>query len=109
MAIKIVTDRERIKETDYLATAFNRDRLGTSMSRRIVVLECGHRAITRNAGSMICPRCTEMLRRSIETGEEDYETFRRGNMKDEMVWPSDPCRVFNEPTDLGGNFRNGEA
>lgn len=104
--MKITTDRERIVETDHIATAFNREKLGASMSRRIVRLDCGHRAITRNAGAMVCPRCTEMLRRSVETGEEDFETFRKGSARDQMVWTADPCRVFNEPTDLGGNFKS---
>lgn len=96
--LKIDTASERIVETDYLATAFNRERLGKSMVRRIVVLACGHRAVTRNAGSMVCPRCTEMLRRSVETGDEDYEGYRQGNVRDTMVWPDDPCQIFNEPT-----------
>lgn len=92
----IKTDAERITETDLIATAFNRDRLGASMSRRIVRLACGHTAVTRNAKSMVCPRCTEMLRRSIASGEEDYLEFRHGNRVDQMVWPEDPCRSLNE-------------
>lgn len=95
----IVGDKERIVETDIIATAFNRARLGDSMSRRIVVLACGHRAITRNAKMMTCLRCTEMLRRSVETGEEDYESFRHRGALDRMVWLDDPCRTFNEPRD----------
>lgn len=104
--MKIETDRERIIETDHLATAYNRERLGLSMTRRIVKLACGHNAITRNSGVMRCPRCTEMLKRSIETGKEDYESFRHGNALDHMVWTADPCRRFNEPTDLGGNYKS---
>jgi hypothetical protein len=102
--MKIDPIRERIVETDHIATAFNRQRLGGSMSRRIVVLACGHRAITRNAKDMACQRCTEMLRRSVETGEEDYESFRHRGHQDTMTWVNDPCRCFNEPTDLAGNF-----
>ena len=104
--MKITTPSERIVETDLIASAFNRERLGTSMTRRIVVLACGHRAVTRNSNSMRCLRCTEMLRRSIETGEEDYDSFRHGNGLDRMVWPDDPCRPFNEKTDLAGNFND---
>lgn len=66
------------------------------MVRRIVRLACGHSAVTRNTKAMICPRCTEMLRRSIATGEEDYETFRHGNGTDRMEWADDPCRHLNE-------------
>lgn len=95
---------ERIVETDILATAYNREKLGPSMVRRIVVLACGHRAITRNAKTMVCPRCTEMVRRSIETGEEDWDGFRHGDVVDRMEWPDDPCRQFNERTNLAGEF-----
>lgn len=106
--MKIETDRERITETDHIATAYNRKWLGESCVRRIVVLACGHRAVTRNAKSMVCPRCTEMLRRSVESGEEDYESFRHCNLLDTMVWPDDPCRLLNERTDLAGKYSHGE-
>jgi hypothetical protein len=95
--MKITTGRERIVETDYIATAFNRERLGPNMIRRIVKLECSHRAITSNSGAMKCPRCNEMLKRSIATGEEDYESFRKGLVPDHMDWPDDPCVLFNQP------------
>lgn len=104
-AVKIETDQERIIETDHIATAFNRERLGLSMTRRIVKLACGHNAITRNSRVMRCPRCTEMLKRSVATGEEDYESFRHRDALDFMIWPDDPCRAFNEPTDLAGNHK----
>lgn len=94
--MKITTERERIVETDWIATAFNREQLGADCVKRIVALACGHRAVTRNAASMTCPRCTEMLRRSIETGDEDYEGWRHGSRRDTMKWPNDPCRPFNE-------------
>jgi hypothetical protein len=37
-----------------------------------------------------------MLHRSIEDGSEDWESFRYRQARDEMSWPADPCRVFNE-------------
>jgi hypothetical protein len=35
---------------------------------------------------------------------EDYDGFRNHGMRDTMVWRDDPCRQFNEKTDLGGRF-----
>ena len=93
----IQTPPERIVRTDIIATGFNRERLGKDMTRRIVELACGHLAITRNLKTMVCLRCTEMLRRSIGSGDEDYETFRHGDRPDHMEWTDDPCRLFNEP------------
>lgn len=87
---------ERIVETDMILTMYNRTKLGLSYSRRIAVLACGHRVITRNAKTMVCPRCTEMLRRSIADGSEDWDGFRNGNAIDRMEWPKDPCRSINE-------------
>lgn len=57
-------------------------------------------------GKAICKRCTEMLRRSINDGSEDYASFREGLTRDRMVWREDPCRQFNEPTNLSGGFIN---
>lgn len=93
----IRTPPERIVRTEIIATSFNREHLGKDMTRRIVELACGHLAITCNQKTMICIRCTEMLRRSITSGEEDYESFRHGDRRDLMEWPDDPCRLFNEP------------
>ena len=94
--MSIRTPPEQIASTDHLVSAFNRDKLGASMVWRIVTLACGHSALTRNAKKMVCPRCTEMLCRSVATGEEDYETFRHGNGIDRMKWSDDPCRNLNE-------------
>ena len=63
---------ERIIRTDFLATAFNRDKLGPNMLKRIVDLECGHREITTNAKRCKCHTCHEMI-----LNGEDYEAFRR--------------------------------
>ena len=92
----IRTPPEQIASTDHIVSAFNRDKLGANMRRRIVTLACGHSALTHNANRMVCLRCTEMLRRSVATGQEDYETFRHGNGIDRMEWPDDPCRNLNE-------------
>lgn len=63
--------RERIVQTDILATVFNRDKLGPDLCRRIVILECGHRAVTRNAKSSKCNRCHRMIMEGY-----DYDAFR---------------------------------
>ena len=65
---------ERILRTDFLATAFNRDTLGSNMMKRIVDLECGHKAITRNVKRCKCPQCHEMI-----LNGEDYVAFRFGD------------------------------
>lgn len=94
-----------IKGTDFFASAFCRERLGGSMRRRIVDLSCGHKAVARNRNVMECPRCVEMLRQGF-----DYEAWLRGVSDDwpydGMIWRKDPCRSFNEKTDLGGRFIN---
>jgi hypothetical protein len=96
MATKsIKTPSERIIRRDYLAGVFN----GAKMikdGKFIVELACGHTVYTRALNRTICPRCTEMLRRSIADGTEDWESFRYRNSLDLMVWPNDPCRQFNE-------------
>lgn len=95
---------ENIVRTDMIACAFNRERLGNR--KRIVDLACGHKAITTSIDRCVCLRCREMHRRSVETGEEDWDTYRHGDGQDNMIWRDDPCRQFNERTDLEGNFIN---
>jgi hypothetical protein len=51
---------------------------------------------TRSIHRVRCPRCTEMLRRSLKDGSEDYEAFRKGDKRDQMIWDEDPCRILNE-------------
>lgn len=102
--LKISTPPERIVSTDVFLMAFNSDLL-LKQGKRIVDLACGHKATGRALDKMVCPRCTEMMRRSIADGSEDYEGFRHRGGRDMMAWPADPCRQFNEPTDLGGNFK----
>jgi hypothetical protein len=97
----IKTKPERIVRIDVMIMAFNVGR--SALAPRVVELECGHRAITKSRKRMICPRCTEMLRRSIADGSEDYVSFRNGNALDRMSWKEDPCYRFNEPHDLSGN------
>jgi hypothetical protein len=92
---KVETPYERILRIDIFYHVWANVPLGPGKPR-IVDLDCGHKALTRNLNRMICPRCTEMLRRSIATGEEDYETFRHGHGEDRMVWEGDPCRGLNE-------------
>ncbi|MBL0928542.1 MAG: hypothetical protein IBJ15_00225 [Alphaproteobacteria bacterium] len=92
----IATPPEKIVETDLAATVSARGQLGDAMTRRIVLLACGHRAVARNLTKMVCPRCTEMLRRSMETGDVDYVGFRNGRREDDMEWPEDRCRAANE-------------
>ena len=88
--------RERIVRTDYLVLALNPNLGVRGDKKRVVDLACGHSALTGASGTIICPRCTEMLRRSIVDGGADYEAFRRGAVRDDMVWPDDPCQQLNE-------------
>lgn len=101
----IKPDPERIVEIDHMAAIFNSARMLRDR-KFIVILGCGHKVYTRAQNRTVCPRCTEMLRRSIEDGQEDYDSFRKGLTQDRMVWRDDPLRQFNEPTDLAGNFTN---
>jgi hypothetical protein len=97
------TPPERIVRSDHLLTIYNPDVL-LKECKRFVDLACGHKAITSAVSKAVCPRCTEMLRRSIKDGSEDWDAFRNHGARDEMAWPADPMRQFNEPTDLSGNF-----
>jgi hypothetical protein len=101
--IPIKTPSERIIARDVLAAAFNAERM-IREGKFIVDLECGHKAYTRALNRAVCPRCTEMLRRSIEDGREDWDGFRHHGKLDHMEWPADPCRQFNERTNLAGEF-----
>jgi hypothetical protein len=69
--MKVPAPVERIVRTDLFATAFNREKLGSDMCKRIVDLECGHQAVTRNAKTCKCTACHEMI-----LNGEDYEAFR---------------------------------
>lgn len=97
---------ERIVATEVLALIANQETFLRNR-KRLVKLACGHRIVTSASERAACPRCREMLRRSIETGEEDYESFRAGLVPDRMIWADDPYRHFNEPSDLAGNLING--
>lgn len=97
--------REKIVRTDFLLMIFNQDRLGIGHGRkRAVDLACGHKTLTAAWHAAVCHRCTEMLRRSINDGEEDYDAFRNHGGHDLMVWPDDPLRQFHEPADLAGRL-----
>ncbi len=100
------TPPERIVRTDILLNSFNLDEF-MKRRRRFVDLECGHKALTSAWERTVCLRCSEMLRRSLADGSEDYEAFRHGDGRDRMSWPDDLCRQFNEPTDLAGNYLYG--
>lgn len=101
----ISTPKEKIIRRDVIATAFNIDKM-LKDKKFLVDLACGHKAYTGSINKCVCPRCNEMLRRSITDGSEDYESFRSGIIGDHMIWRDDPCRQFNEPTDLEDNFIN---
>lgn len=62
---------ERIVRTEHLATALNRDKLGKNLANRIVLLECGHMQVTRNAKTAPCTQCHKMI-----LAGEDYDAFR---------------------------------
>lgn len=95
MALRITLPAEKITLVDPLALVFNSETFIRS-GRRSVQLACGHWLITRNLNRAVCPRCKEMLRRSIEDGSEDYVGFRHGSRIDRMDWPNDPCRNLNQ-------------
>ena len=59
--------------------------------KRIVILECGHYALTRSLRRAACPRCGEMLRSGY-----DYDGFRRLGNLDAFDWPGDPLVALNE-------------
>lgn len=88
---------ERIVQTDWLATAVNRDRL--KGFTRIVDLSCGHKAVSAAHGRCICRRCEEMMRRSIADGSEDWDSFRHRDKRDTMEWREDPLRFIHERID----------
>lgn len=69
--LKVKAPVERIVRTDFIATAHNREKLGSDMCRRIVDLECGHKEVTRNARSCRCSTCHKMI-----LDGEDYDAFR---------------------------------
>lgn len=89
------TPSERIVSRDHMTAAFNVEK-NLCDGKFVVDLACGHKVYTRNLNRATCPRCTEMLRRSIENGSEDWESFRYRNHPDTMDWPDDPCRQFNQ-------------
>lgn len=103
--MKFKTPFEAVVRIDHLLWAFNADRM-LADRKFFVDLACGHKHYSRSLNRACCPRCTEMLRRSIETGDEDYEGYRQHERQDCMIWREDVCRQFNERTDLEGNFIN---
>lgn len=89
---------EKIIDTEILIYAFNKDNF-LKDGKRVVILECGHYAYTNSIHGIHCLRCKEMYDRSIIDGSEDYDAFKKGLKKDNMVWENDLCRIFNETTD----------
>lgn len=100
--IKFKTPSEKIVGTDILATTVNVDKLMKTGYERIVDLACGHKAVTSNLHRCHCARCQQMF----DSGY-DWDGYRNLGMKDEMIWPEDPLRIFHEPHDLSGNPLNG--
>jgi hypothetical protein len=96
---------EKIIRICELSMIFNYEKFLTT-KKRVVDLACGHKAFTGNLERMVCPRCSEMLRRSISGDGEDYDSFRKGLTSDQMIWREDPLRCLNEPTNLSGEYSN---
>ncbi len=68
--LKIKAPTERVVRADWLATALNTDKIG--IMKKVVELECGHRAIVRLAATTAkCHECHKMI-----LNGEDYEAFR---------------------------------
>jgi hypothetical protein len=95
-AIDIPPIIEKIVRTDVLSLVLNQEPF-LRTGKRIVDLACGHKTLTGAANRAACPRCREMLVRSLNGGGEDYDGFRHGNSPDRMVWPADPLRHEHEP------------
>lgn len=55
-----------IIETDVIATAWNRETLGSDVLNRIVKLNCGHMVITKNAKKVHCGACQAMIDRGAD-------------------------------------------
>jgi hypothetical protein len=86
---------ERIVGTDFLAM-INSQHLSILTHGRVVDLACGHKLLTKLRKQARCPRCHEMLIRSIKDGSEDYDSFRKGLVRDDMIWEADTMRIFHE-------------
>lgn len=69
--MKVAVPVEVIVETDWLATAVNRETLGKD--ERVVILACGHYVVTANRKKVPCTKCHEMI-----LNGEDYDLFRNG-------------------------------
>ena len=74
---KVKAPVEQIVRTDILATAINRQKLGSDIRKRIVDLECGHKEITTNITRAPCSQCHAMI-----LNGEDYEAFRNRDVGD---------------------------
>jgi len=85
---------EKIIGTDFFLMITNHR--SDVLDDRPVDLACGHKALTKNKKSVRCPRCAEMLRRSLADGSEDWDAFRHHGKADTMIWLDDPMRQFNE-------------
>jgi len=96
---------ERIVRSDLLSLTLNAEEF-LRTRKRLVDLACGHKTLTAAISRTACRRCQEMLQRSINGGEEDYDAFRNRGAGDRMIWRDDPLRQFHEPTNLSGNFLN---
>jgi len=99
--------KEEIMRTDFILMAFNQKKFnGKSGQKRPCDLACGHKVLTSAWNRTVCPRCVEMMKRSINGGEEDWDGFRHRGGNDTMIWREDPLREFNDRTDLAGTFYN---
>lgn len=66
---KLSAPVENIITVDWTATALNRERLKTG--ERVVILDCGHYAVTKAKRRTACGQCHEMI-----LNGEDYEGWR---------------------------------
>jgi hypothetical protein len=61
---------------------------------RLVLLTCGHFAVTKSLHRSKCRRCGEMIRAGY-----DYDAFRNLGSGDAFSWPDDPLRLLHEKSD----------
>lgn len=66
--LKVPAPVEQIIRTEIIPTVMNRLNLA---GRRVVLLACGHRAVTANSRRVACGECHRMI-----LDGEDYEAFR---------------------------------
>lgn len=89
---KLARAQEQMKtHSGWFAEITARSEYFLKTGKRIVLLECGHYALSKSLYRAACARCGEMIRSGY-----DYDGFRRLGMQDDFHWPNDPLATLNE-------------